>query len=206
MDKPLKNDKLREGLPSGFRVFGGLLVFASLAFTAAIFAASAAQAGAVFPPGQDEPTTQVTLPQYTIAPKMPHVEYAAAQISEESLNRTGWFGGVASWYGPDFNGRLTANGEVYDMYAMTAATSEFNTTLPLGTRVRVVNSRNGRSVVVRITDRGPLPKGRVIDLSYGAARRLGMVKNGIAHVRVHILRWGSNRYNRQSAIASADQR
>ncbi|HEX8713348.1 MAG TPA: septal ring lytic transglycosylase RlpA family protein [Terracidiphilus sp.] len=206
MDKPLKIKKIRAGLPSGIPFLGGLTIVFSFGLAAALLAASAAQAVAILPPLGAAPATEVTLPQFTVSPRSPHMEEAAAQIPAESLQESGWYHGVASWYGPSFNGKLTANGEVYDMYAMTAATSEFNTTLPLGTRARVVNSLNGRSVVVRITDRGPLPKGRIIDLSYGAARRLGMVKNGITHVRVHVLRWGSNRYNRRSAIASADRR
>lgn len=142
---------------------------------------------------------------FTIAPSLPDFRSdAPLQMPTEPMHKAAdVLRGVASWYGPYFNGRLTANGEVYDMYAMTAATSEFNQTLPLGTKVRVVNSNNGRSVVVRITDRGPLPKGRIIDLSYGAARRLAMVHRGTAYVRLHVLRWGRNRYNRETAIAAA---
>src|ERR1700690_3853069 len=83
--------------------------------------------------------------------------------------------GVASWYGGVFNGRKTASGEVYDMYAMTAC----HPSLPFGSIVRVVNVHNHRSVVVRITDRGDLvEEGRIIDLSYGAAQKLGMTWNG----------------------------
>ncbi|NDY42093.1 septal ring lytic transglycosylase RlpA family protein [Dissulfurirhabdus thermomarina] len=91
--------------------------------------------------------------------------------------------GVASWYGPDFHGRRTANGETYDMHALTAA----HRTLPMGTRVRVVNLDNGRSVVVRINDRGPFVRGRIIDLSYAAARKLGMIGPGTARVRIEAL-------------------
>ncbi len=80
------------------------------------------------------------------------------------------------------------------MYDMTAATTMFHPVLPLGTVVRVTNSQNGRSVVVRITDRGPLPKGRVIDLSYGAARKLTMVQTGVSKVHLSVLHWGDNRY------------
>src|SRR6185295_18090142 len=79
--------------------------------------------------------------------------------------------GVASWYGPKFNGHRTASGERYDMRALTAA----HPSLPFGTLVRVTNVENGRQVVVRINDRGPFAKRRVIDLSYTAARELGVV-------------------------------
>ncbi len=87
---------------------------------------------------------------------------------------------VASWYGPCFRGHRTASGDVFNENAMTAASR----TLPLGTRVRVVNLRNGRSVMVRINDRGPYVRGRGIDLSKRAAERLGIVRRGIARVRV----------------------
>ena len=91
--------------------------------------------------------------------------------------------GVASYYGRRFHGRLTANGERFNMNAMTAA----HKTLPFGTRVRVTNPRNGRSVTVRINDRGPFIRGREIDLSRGAAQRIGMIASGHARVRLDIV-------------------
>jgi rare lipoprotein A len=94
--------------------------------------------------------------------------------------------GVASWYGSSFNGRLTASGERYDMYAMTAC----HPTLPFGSIVRVVNRINHRSVVVRINDRGLLYKGRIMDLSYGAATKLAMIQPGLAQVDIHVLALG----------------
>jgi rare lipoprotein A len=93
------------------------------------------------------------------------------------------FRGMASWYGYDWAGRKTANGERFNPEAMTAA----HRTLPMGTRVRVTNTHNGRSVVVRINDRGPYIGGRVIDLSVGAAKILGMVSSGVAAVRIEVL-------------------
>jgi rare lipoprotein A len=96
--------------------------------------------------------------------------------------------GVASWYGGVFNGRKTASGERYDMYAMTAC----HPTLPFGTVVRVVNRKNKRSVVVRITDRGYLYSGRILDLSYGAAQKLEMIKPGLAQVDLEVLSWGKH--------------
>lgn len=199
MDKPKKIKQMRRGLPSGIHFFGGVSVVALFGLAIAMFAASAAQAGAILPPMQGPPSTRVTRPEFNISPRLPHIEMASDQVSADSSQAdSGWFRGVASWYGPSFNGHLTANGEVYDMYSMTAATTEFHPKLPLGTKVRVVNSHNGRSVVVRITDRGPLPKGRIIDLSYGAARRLGMVKHGIARVRIHVLHWGKNQYHHET--------
>ncbi len=95
--------------------------------------------------------------------------------------------GLASWYGGIFNGRKTASGEQYNMNAMTAC----HPTLPFGSLVRVINKMNHRSVVVRITDRGDLTdEGRIIDLSYGAARQLAMVQNGLAPVDLQVLSLG----------------
>jgi rare lipoprotein A len=91
--------------------------------------------------------------------------------------------GMASWYGGQFHGRTTASGEPFDMNAMTAA----HRTLPFGTNVRVTNLDNGRSVVVRINDRGPYAKRRIIDLSRHAAEQLGFRKAGVAKVRVQVI-------------------
>ncbi|SEP63113.1 rare lipoprotein A [Ectothiorhodospira magna] len=91
--------------------------------------------------------------------------------------------GIASWYGTKFHGRRTSSGEPYDMFAMTAA----HTSLPLPTYVRVTNLDNGRSVVVRVNDRGPFVDNRIIDLSYAAAHRIGMLERGTAPVEVKAL-------------------
>ena len=89
---------------------------------------------------------------------------------------------IATYYGQEFAGRRTASGEKFNPSAMTAA----HRTLPFGTRVRVTNSRNGRSIIVRINDRGPFVKGRAIDLSSGAARAIGMAST--ADVRIEVIR------------------
>lgn len=91
--------------------------------------------------------------------------------------------GVASWYGPGFHGRRTSNGEVYDQHELTAA----HPSLPLGTRVRVTNLDSGRSVDVRVNDRGPFAKGRAIDLSHAAASSIGMIGPGTAPVRIDVV-------------------
>lgn len=91
--------------------------------------------------------------------------------------------GVASWYGPDFHGHNTSSGEVYDMYGMTAA----HRTLPIPCYARVTNLANGRSVIVRINDRGPFVANRIIDLSYSAATRLDIVRTGTAFVELRTL-------------------
>ena len=91
--------------------------------------------------------------------------------------------GVASWYGKQFHGRRTSSGEPYDMYAMTAA----HTVLPLPSYMRVTNVANGRSVVVKVNDRGPFKSNRVMDLSYAAAWRLDMIRNGTALVEIRAI-------------------
>ncbi len=88
--------------------------------------------------------------------------------------------GIASWYGDPFHGRKTANGETYNMHAMTAA----HKTLPFGTMVQVRNLDNGKTAIVRINDRGPFVRERIIDLSYSAARAIGLVQNGTAPVEI----------------------
>lgn len=88
--------------------------------------------------------------------------------------------GIASWYGPGFHGRRTSNGEIYDKHAMTAA----HKTLPMNTMLLVKNIDNGKKTVVRVNDRGPFVRGRVIDLSYKAARIIGAIKNGTARVQI----------------------
>lgn len=93
------------------------------------------------------------------------------------------FKGIASWYGPDFHAKKTSNGEIYNMYAMTAA----HKTLPMNTVVRVDNLDNGRSTIVRINDRGPFVAGRIIDLSNKAAHEIDMVRKGTANVKVTVL-------------------
>jgi rare lipoprotein A len=98
--------------------------------------------------------------------------------------------GTASWYGEDFEGKTTASGEDYDMYEMTAA----HPTLPLGSYVRVTNLHNGRAVVVKVNDRGPIVEGRIIDLSYGAAQALQFQHRGLQRVRLDVVRKGTSQH------------
>jgi len=111
---------------------------------------------------------------YTVLGK----RYAVLPTAEGYVER-----GVASWYGPTFHGEQTSMGEPYDMYAMTAA----HKTLPLPAYARVTNLRNGKTVVVRINDRGPFAKNRIIDLSYTAAAKLDMLRDGTTLVEVRTL-------------------
>lgn len=94
--------------------------------------------------------------------------------------------GFASFYADAFDGKMTANGEIYNMYELTAA----HRTYPFNTMIRVVNLANNKTVIVRINDRGPVPENRIIDLSLGAAIHLGMEKTGIQEVRLEVIEWG----------------
>lgn len=107
------------------------------------------------------------------------VRYHLADVSKGFVEE-----GIASWYGLKFHGELTSNGETYNMYAMSAAHKH----LPLPSYVRVTNLENGKQVVVRVNDRGPFHKGRVIDLSYAAATKLGYASKGIAKVKVELIK------------------
>ena len=98
--------------------------------------------------------------------------------------------GVSSFYAEDFHGKLTANGEVYDMYGLTAA----HKTLPLNTICRVTNLKNDKSLILRINDRGPYVKGRILDCSYGAAKKLGFINDGTTDVKIEIIEWGDDKY------------
>ena len=98
--------------------------------------------------------------------------------------------GISSYYGPNFHGKLTANGEVFDMYGLTAAHKE----LPFNTIVRVINENNGKSQILRINDRGPYVNNRILDCSYGAAKKLGFVNEGTTSVKIEIIEWGDGEY------------
>ncbi|MBI3663516.1 MAG: septal ring lytic transglycosylase RlpA family protein [Acidobacteria bacterium] len=111
------------------------------------------------------------------------VEAPAVVLPSEPAKPIRVWEGLSSWYGEKFHGRLTASGEVYDMYAPTAA----HPTLPLGSLVRLVNPRTGQSRLVRINDRGPVIEGREIDVSYEVARSLGFEERGLARLRIELL-------------------
>lgn len=91
---------------------------------------------------------------------------------------------MASYYGDEFHGKKTASGEIYNKWALSCA----HKTLPFGTKVKVVNLKNGKSVIVRVNDRGPFVKGRIIDLSFAAAKEINMIKNGVVRVKVQVIR------------------
>jgi rare lipoprotein A len=126
------------------------------------------------PPPLSEATTRATQRPYTVNGE----RYEPIKEFEGYVES-----GQASWYGKEFHGKKTSSGETYDMHAMTAA----HKTLPLGVQLRVKNLENGREAVVRINDRGPFVKGRIIDLSFAAARKLGIAESGTARVRIEVI-------------------
>ena len=146
------------------------------------------------PPGASPDPPQpapVTPPPATVSPPDPRSPPAPAATPARlrAAARTAFEEGIASWYGPGFDGRETANGEVYDQDALTAA----HPSLPFGTRVRVTRVATGQHVIVRINDRGPWFDDRVIDLSRAAGTALGLMRPGIAPVRLEIVGRGSRR-------------
>lgn len=179
--------------------------------TFAVALAAATLAGCSSAPVQSPPPSSVPPPNIDIIPEpVPKAEprssrgnppfyevlgkrYFVLPTSEGYVER-----GVASWYGPGFHAAQTSNGEKYDMYGMTAA----HPTLPLPTYVRVTHLGNGRSVVVRVNDRGPFKDGRIIDLSYTAAAKLDMIKAGTAFVEVRALTPDANSSEPQPVVAS----
>ena len=98
--------------------------------------------------------------------------------------------GISSYYGPKFHGKLTANGEIFDMYGVTAA----HKTMPLNTVARVTNLANNKSLILRINDRGPYVAGRILDCSYGAAKKLDFLGTGTTEVKIQVIEWGDNKF------------
>ena len=120
--------------------------------------------------------------------------YSSSSYSSDQTNSKNMFYGVSSFYGLDdgFDGNLTANGEIYDKDGLSAA----HKTLPLNSIVKVTNRGNGKTVTLRINDRGPYIKGRILDCSYGAAIKLDFVEQGTTEVKVEVIKWGDNAYKK----------
>lgn len=137
-------------------------------------------------PRVSKASCEATMRPYTIKGKTYHPTYVKVGDTMR---------GISSWYGPNFHGKYTSNGEVYNMYAKTAA----HKTWPMNTMVLVENLDNGKSVVVRINDRGPFVKGRVIDCSYSAGKAIGLDKSGIARVKLTVLGFAGKIYKPNSS-------
>lgn len=183
-----KTRNLRRQTPLRVGIVAGA---SAVALVAAVFllTARSVQADAGLPRPASTPPAVLSAASATpasLADQEPPIPQTTNQEASKWHNR---IHGIASWYGGVFNGRRTASGEIYNMYAMTAC----HPTLPFGSIVRVVNRTNHRSVVVRITDRGDLvQEGRIIDLSYGAAEKIGMTWNGLAKVDLQVLSLGNH--------------
>jgi rare lipoprotein A (peptidoglycan hydrolase) len=143
------------------------------------------------PPATLPPNAPLEIPAPVVVPRQTAAEQLKVKAEEE--RRADILHGIATWYGGPFNGRRTASGELYDMNAMTAC----HPTLPFGSIVRVVNIKNKHSVVVRITDRGDLLDGRIIDLSYAAAEKLKMARAGLATVDLQVISLGHGGYKNE---------
>lgn len=116
--------------------------------------------------------------RFTSEKKNPDVRYSATKNGKADSKTV--MQGMASYYGPKYHGRKTASGEVFDMYQFTAAHQQ----LPFGTKLKVTNLSNGKSVMVRVNDRGPFVGNRILDLSYGAAKQLDMLSSGVTEVKL----------------------
>jgi rare lipoprotein A len=141
---------------------------------------SVASLGAGAASGPSLEAAKVIKPWVTVQPQ----STIAQKGDKKNRKSSAYQVGTASWYGDYFQGKQTASGEPYDMHDLTAA----HPTLPLGTFVKVTNLRNGKAVVVRINDRGPVVDGRIIDVSYNAARALGFKDRGVQRVRLDVYR------------------
>ncbi len=187
MVRTRKTRNLRRRAPLWIYFVAGVSAVALVALVV-LFSTRTVQADAGLPrPALNPPATSLatSATPATLDDEEPAVPQSGPTAEARQWNNK--VHGIASWYGGVFNGRKTASGQIFNMYAMTAC----HPTLPFGSIVRVVNRTNHRSVVVRITDRGDLvEEGRVIDLSYGAARKLGMTWAGLAEVDLQILSLG----------------
>jgi len=135
-------------------------------------------------------------PRYTKGPTHLSTKSKASNTSNNKTSKSKnvkhrkVMNGVSSFYAEDFHGKLTANGEVYDMYGLTAA----HKTLPLNTVCRVTNLANNKSLILRINDRGPYVQGRILDCSYGAAKKLDFINQGTTNVKIEVMEWGDGKY------------
>ncbi|MBU2488642.1 MAG: septal ring lytic transglycosylase RlpA family protein [Proteobacteria bacterium] len=183
-DAPSRVPPLEKGGPGGISFF----LSPALAWALALFlllSLSACGGRRPYPPAPSPAPAPAPVPSPGAPPPATQRPYKVLGHWYSPLPHARGFTqtGVASWYGKDFHGKKTANGETYDMHAMTCA----HKTLPLGTLVQVDNLDNGRSCQLRVNDRGPFVAGRVVDLSYSAAKTLGVVGPGTARVRLTAL-------------------
>lgn len=155
--------------------FSGLIGVAAIALSLILTGCATSRPASPTPPSEAKPETKPEA--------KPETKPAPRPEAKPEPGPGGGQTGEASWYGEPHHGRTTASGEIYDMNQLTAA----HRTLPLGARVLVTNLKNGRAVEVRINDRGPSVEGRIIDLSFAAAKELGAVPSGTIPVRIRVI-------------------
>ena len=126
----------------------------------------------------------------TVSSNSKKIKNGPSTLNTKNVKHRKIMNGISSFYSEDFHGKLTANGEVYDMYGVTAA----HKTLPLNTVCRVTNTSNSKSLILRINDRGPYVKGRILDCSYGAAKKLDFINAGTTNVKIEVIEWGDGKY------------
>jgi rare lipoprotein A (peptidoglycan hydrolase) len=170
-------------------MIGTLLILATSLAGCAAAPKYTNSSGASSRPGPSGRTGSSTPAQTTPQPRTPDRLPAQSRVTgrvPDGPERWGdhYLRGLSSYYGPGFHGKKTANGEIFNMYKLTAA----HRTLPLGTKARIWNVENGRSCVVIINDRGPFIEGRILDLSYAAGLELEMVVQGVTMVQIQILK------------------
>jgi rare lipoprotein A len=169
--------------PPSFNSFSVLTRVAAIAFSIILSGCATSRPPGPTPQPESKAGTEPEAKPETKPEAKPETKPGARPEVEPEPGSGGGQTGEASWYGEPHHGRTTASGETYDMNQLTAA----HRTLPLGTRVLVTNLKNGRAVEVRINDRGPTVEGRIIDLSYAAARELGAVSGGTIPVRLRVI-------------------
>jgi len=169
--------------PPSFNSFSGLTGIAAIALSLILSGCATSRPPGPPPQPESKAGTEPEAKPETKPEAKPETRPGARPEVKPEPGSGGGQTGEASWYGEPHHGRTTASGETYDMNQLTAA----HRTLPLGTRVLVTNLRNGRAVEVRINDRGPTVEGRIIDLSYAAARELGAVSGGTIPVRLRVI-------------------
>ena len=164
-----------KGIPKNIQHFLFLILFMVMNF---FFSACSQKRNIVKTPGATKYTSaarqRATMRSYRVLGK----RYSPTYVEVGQVMK-----GISSWYGPNFHGKQTSNGEVYNMHARTAA----HKTWPMDTMVKVKNLQNGKSTIVRINDRGPFARGRIIDCSYAAGKALGLDRMGIAKVSIEVL-------------------
>ncbi len=187
---------------SSFRMVKQFAIVLSIV-TAGLLSACAEKVVSPVSPQIIKPAPEISKPALEVAKPVPEVSQPSVTVQDRIPDKTYRETGVAGWYGKEFQGQKTASGEMFDMNAFSAA----HRTLPLGTIIRVTNLENFKSVKVRINDRGPFVKNRILDLSYGAAKEIGFAAQGTVMIKIETLEAvnGSAVYTVQAAAFTEEE-